>query len=123
MTAAHNHCKECNNDLTGRAKEFCSSPCRMAFNNRRMKRGAEIYDLFRAMRRERDQAKALGIWSEMCRLELRWHQEDEAERPGRKSYVAPATALRNLRETGRLMMGEFVGAQGRKGNWSLSPDA
>jgi hypothetical protein len=78
------------------------------FNNRRMRRGAEVYDLFRAIRRERSDAKALGLWTEMCRLELRWQEEDEAERPGRRSYMPPRTALSNLRDTGRLAIGEVL---------------
>lgn len=110
MTARHIGCLECGKLWNDRkaGRQFCCTTCRMAFNNRRMKRGAELYDLFRAMRRERDQAKALGLWSEMCRLELRWHQEDEATRPGRRSYMPPAKALANLRETGRLPIGEVL---------------
>lgn len=110
MTARDHVCQECGTSFTGqRGKHFCSTTCRQAFNNRRMKRGAEMYDLFRAMRRERGSAKQLGLWSEMCRLELRWHEEDQRERPGRRSYMPPQAALLNLRETGRLDMGQRIG--------------
>lgn len=124
MTKRHSICLECGIALSGErsTKAFCSTQHRLAFNNRRTKRGAEIYDLFRAIRRERREAKQLGLWTEMCRLELRWQEEDERERPGRRSYMPPQTALMNLKYTGRLMMGEIV-AQGKKGNWSLSPSA
>ena len=57
----------------------------------------------------------------MCRLELRWQEEDDRERPGRRSYMQPAEALTNLRETGRLTMGDIV-ASGHKCNWSLGRD-
>lgn len=82
-------CKECGNRITAspRPKEFCSTSCRQAFNNRRMQRGAELYDLFRALRRERAKAKQLNLWTQICRLELEWQMQDERERPGRKSYM------------------------------------
>ncbi|WP_147377575.1 transcriptional regulator [Mesorhizobium waimense] len=89
-------------------REFCCSSCRLTFNNRRMKRGAELYDLFRAMRRERDQAKLLGLWSEMCRLELQYQIEDEAQRPGRRSYMPPKKALANLFDKGSLPRGDVL---------------
>ena len=102
------NCDECGHEYTPRRGDqfFCSTDCRKAFENRRMTRGAELYDLFRAMRRERDKAKELGIWSEMCRLEFRWQEEDEAERPGRKSYRPPKRALDKLRDDGRLSIGQ-----------------
>ena len=37
-------CLECGGEC-GKG-EFCGSACRMAFNNRRKARGAELYDLF-----------------------------------------------------------------------------
>lgn len=108
MSSRERECQECGNRITGRPKQFCSSPCRQAFNNRRMQRGAQMYDLFRAMRRERDTAKDLGLWAEICHLEYRWQQEDERERPGRRSYVAPRMALTHLREIGALSVGTIV---------------
>jgi predicted nucleic acid-binding Zn ribbon protein len=117
MIATHKGCLECgklwNERKPGRL--FCSSSCRVTFNNRRLQRGAELYDLFRAMRRERDDAKTLGIWAEMCRLELRWQQEDQEQRPGRRSYMPPRKALTNLRETGRLPIGDIVAKNIRAG--------
>jgi hypothetical protein len=117
MTVTHKGCLECGKLWNERKHDrlFCSSAHRLAFNNRRMKRGAEMYDLFRAMRRERDQAKLLGLWAEMCRLELRWQQEDDAQRPGRRSYMPPEKALMNLRETGRLPIGVVVAKNIRAG--------
>ncbi|RUX03174.1 MAG: transcriptional regulator [Mesorhizobium sp.] len=117
MTARHNGCLECGKLFNDRraGRLFCSGACRLAFNNRRMKRGAEMYDLFRAMRRERDEAKLLGLWAEMCRLELRWQQEDQEERPDRRSYMPPRKALANLRETGRLPIGDIVAKNIRAG--------
>lgn len=103
-------CLECGNAIHAprSGKEFCCSPCRMAFNNRRRDRGADMYDLFRALRRERDKAKALGLWTELCRLELKWQEEDEARRPGRRSYVPPRRALDNLYDKGALQRGEVL---------------
>ncbi len=89
-------------------QEFCCPSCRLAFNNRRMQRGAEMYDLFRALRRERETAKALNLWTEICRLELAWEQEDQRDRPGRRSYMPPKKALANLCDKGSLPRGEIL---------------
>lgn len=88
--------------------EYCSTACRKSFNNRRATRGAALYDLFCAMRRERPLAKELGVWSEMCRLELMWNQEDEEDRDGRKSYVPPRQAINRLLDRGAIPRGELL---------------
>lgn len=77
-----------------------------------MQRGAELYDLFRALRRERGMAKGLNLWTEICRLELNWHLEDQRKRPGRRSYMPPKRALLNLWDKGSLQRGEVL-AYGR----------
>lgn len=107
MAKANRVCPECGN-AHSRKGAFCSTSCRQAFNNRRLQRGAEVYDLLRAMRRERDKAKALNVWTEICRLELRWNTEDEAERPGRRSYIEPRRALNMLMDAGKLSRGEVL---------------
>ena len=96
MTTKPQCCKECGSPqtTTRRGKGFCSDRCRVVFNNRRLQRGADLYDLFRALRRERDEAKTLNIWTEICRLEKIWQDEDETMRPGRRSYIEPRRALR-----------------------------
>ncbi len=105
------YCDECGAAYTpGRKDErFCCLGCRKAFENRRMKRGAQIYDLFCVMRRERDLAQKLGIWKEMCRVEQRWREEDKLERGDRRSYRAPGVALEKLRGDGRLRIADRVG--------------
>ena len=117
MVIASCDCKECGkriNDLR-RPREFCSASCRQAFNNRRIQRGGELYDLFRALRRERDKAKRLNLWTMICRLELQWQMEDEKERPGRKSYMDVEKALANLFDKGSLQRGEIVAHGQRAG--------
>lgn len=59
-----------------------------------MSRGAELYDLFMAMRYDREQAKILGLWKLMCRLGRMWHEEDKAAH--RQSYFPPKTALQRF---------------------------
>lgn len=109
MTRLAHVCFECGISPTPRRSQlFCNSDCRQAFNNRRMQRGADLYDLFRALRRERDKAKALGIWTQICRLELGWQEQDEAERPGRRSYMPPERALANLLDKGALPRGDLL---------------
>ncbi len=73
-----------------------------------MQRGAELYDLFRSLRRERTEAKALNVWTQICRLELAWQMEDEKTREGRKSYVPAKRALANLFDKGSLPRGELL---------------
>lgn len=103
-------CQECGQPLTARraGQEFCKPACRQTFNNRRMQRGAELYDLFRAMRRERADAKGMNLWTEMCRLELKWQTEDDAARPGRRSYMPPQKAITILKDKGSLPRGEVL---------------
>ena len=99
MNAAANVCPECGNPISASRqpdKMFCSPVCRQQFNNHRIQRGGDLYDQFRALRRERDKAKSLNLWTQICRLELVWHMEDEEKRPGRKSCFEPARALANL---------------------------
>lgn len=110
MRTAEHLCQECGNRISAgpRAKLFCSAKCRLAQNNRRMKRGAELYDLFRALRRERAEAARLGLWTEICRLEKQWYDEDQAERAGRKSYMPPKKALANLLDKGSLPRCEIL---------------
>lgn len=82
-------CNECGDGYTPRrADEFyCSIPCRKAFENRRMVRGRDLYDLFMCLRYERGVARALGIWAIACRLAQGWREEDTRDRDGRKSWM------------------------------------
>lgn len=90
-------CQECGKALQGGndAKKFCHQACRLRFNNRRLQRGAEFYDLFMAMRYERDEAKQLGVWGLMCRMAQKMREDDQRDRDGRKSWRPPAEALAN----------------------------
>lgn len=74
-------------------KRFCGQPCRLRFNNRRLQRGAEFYDLFMAMRYDRAEAKRLGVWASMCRMGQQMREEDQRERDGRKSWREPKDVL------------------------------
>lgn len=70
--------------------DFCNDQCRKVWNNRRMTRGAELYDLFMAYRYQRNTAKLLGLWSLICRMASYWNEEDK--QVGRRSYANPKTA-------------------------------
>lgn len=58
-----NTCKECA-EPTGKPNgvKFCSKACGKAFNNRRMTRGALIYDLAMTMRKDRE----TGAFGNLC---------------------------------------------------------
>lgn len=95
-------CLECSTPVpqtARRRREFCCDGHRKAFHNRRMTRGAEAYDLFRAIRRERKIAKSLDLWTELCRLETLWEDDDRAVGRITKSYFEPERALRHLKDT------------------------
>jgi hypothetical protein len=66
--------------------EFCSKACNKAFNNRRMLRGAELYDVFMAMRFSRAEAETEGAWNLMCRMASAYKAQDDAQRDGRRSW-------------------------------------
>lgn len=69
--------------------DFCAVECRKSFNNRRMVRGAEIYDLAMALRYQRELATKLGVLKLMWRLCQRFREEDVARRAGRHSWRSP----------------------------------
>lgn len=81
-------CTECGALHVAAAKhaDFCGAPCRKAFNNRRLTRGAELYDLVMVLRHERGVARAMKVWGLICRLAQGFREEDHRERAGRKSW-------------------------------------
>lgn len=91
-------CNECGGEYAPRRADefFCSTPCRKAFDNRRMTRGRDLYDLFMALRYERGLAKVSGLWAIACRMAQEWRAEDEAKRGGRKSWLPVKRALDRL---------------------------
>lgn len=84
MSKTARSCCECSKTIQASAKaeaRFCSTACKDRWNNRRKNRGAELYDLFYVLRYDRSRAKALGVWSAMCKLAQLWRDEDrEAKR-------------------------------------------
>jgi len=86
-------CRECGQSFHAVTALFCGRACRLAFNNRRIQRGGELYDLFMAMRYERGLAKALGVWKMICRMAQMFRAEDMRDRAGRKSWRDPETVL------------------------------
>lgn len=71
-------CAECGIDFKAKAPhaDFCSSPCRMAANNRRMARGAKLFDLYVHQRFNRDEAQAKGVKTIIDRMVANWVAED-----------------------------------------------
>lgn len=84
-------------------RRFCCAEHKSAFNNRAIKRGVHAYHLFRAIRRERKTAKALGLWTELCRLELAWEDEDRRDGRTMPSYKPPAMTLADIAELDRAV--------------------
>lgn len=67
-------------------REFCCGGCRTAWHNRRRDRGAELYDLFMALRFERGPAKLYGLWTLLCALASAYRDADNHKRAGRRSW-------------------------------------
>ena len=90
-------CFECGKEVVktrDHEQNFCCTPCRTAWNNRRKLRGAEMYDLIMAMRFNRKQSK--GLWAIMCRMASEYNAEDKEK--GRVSAAPVRTVLeRNVR--------------------------
>jgi len=79
-------CKDCGGAFA-RSRfgvDFCGAKCRMRFNNRRTKRGGELYDLA-MLNRFGDKEKG-KLTKHVAALLDRWHAEDKRERSGRESW-------------------------------------
>jgi hypothetical protein len=107
-------CLECGAEFERAAnREFCGGKCRKAWGNRRMKRGAELYDLYMAHRFDCANAQALGVFQAVNRMASNFRQEDQAERAGRRSWRLPSAVLEErpyLRAVqSRMRMGRMGG--------------
>lgn len=99
-------CRECGKPLEASMKsnsEFCCTGCRVGWRNRRMSRGADLYDLFMAMRYDRAAAKDEQVWTEMCRLAEGWAEDDHAH--NRQSYTPPKKMIARLKDRGAIRRG------------------
>ncbi len=90
MTAPQRPCVECGNPFSPREAKamFCCDAHRKTWGNRRMLRGAQLYDLFMALRYERAAATEAEVWKVMCRVAAEFREEDNTERAGRLSWYA-----------------------------------
>lgn len=88
-------CLECGKPFLPRQAdaEFCAPACRKSWNNRRLVRGAELYDLFMALRWDRRTATGLHVFSALSRLAAGFRREDVDERAGRRSWSSPARII------------------------------
>ena len=92
-------CLECGSGLSAGAPpeaEFCCVPCRSVWRDRRAARGAQLYDLFMALRYERRAAKLAGVWTIMCALASAFRDADRTARGGRRSWRMIDAALGSL---------------------------
>lgn len=81
-------CDECGSTFVTNRREatFCSDEHRKAWHNRRMKRGAELYDLVMSMRFDRKHAADEGLWSQVCAMASAYNTADKTLRGGRRSW-------------------------------------
>lgn len=81
-------CVECGGEVKrgkrGPIAEFCSNECRQTWKNRRMLRGAILYDLVMDWRFNRAGTgpEALKL---LCKAAATFNQEDKRDRDGRRS--------------------------------------
>lgn len=78
-------CKECGAEFTSRQHnaDFCGSPCRATFNNRRMKRGAILYDLEMSRQFDPKAFAASKLAGRADELIARWREEDATRKHDR----------------------------------------
>lgn len=88
-------CLECGGPYTPRQAdaEFCGPVCRKAWNNRRLVRGAELYDLVMALRWDRAVASTLHVFTALSRMAAGFRREDVEQRGGRRSWAPPARII------------------------------
>lgn len=77
-------------------REFCCAGCRTTWHNRRRDRGAELYDLFMAVRFNRGPAKAYSLWTLMCALASAYRDADNHKRGGRRSWRKISDAVASI---------------------------
>jgi len=85
-------CAECDKPFKGRSyvSEFCSTPCRMKFNNRRATRGALLYDLVM-----RGGVKPFD--TRVAKLFAHWTKEDNGRRTHQRPHgIDEATRFLNV---------------------------
>lgn len=87
-----------------RVTRFCSERCKRTFNNRRMTRGAPLYDAAMRWRKERTP----GAFTDLCHLLSGWIGDDAEERAGLPSYnhYRNGVAVNAPPPRGRRMNGE-----------------
>lgn len=87
-------CRECGETFPLRrgGTLFCCDAHRSAYNNRRIQRGGEVYDVLMEMRFDRKAASATKAWSTLCAIAGRFHDEDVSQRAGRPSW-SPTTRM------------------------------
>lgn len=81
-------CKECGETFRSRQynAEFCGTPCRRDFNNRRAQRGALLLDLKMIETTDPDAFKRMGLEGRAEAAVADWLREDREQREGRTSW-------------------------------------
>lgn len=71
-------CAECGTGFETKvlSAEFCSTPCRLAANNRRRDRGAKLLDLYVHQRFNRAEAQGHNVKTLIDRMVSNWMTED-----------------------------------------------
>lgn len=95
MAPKQRKCRECGKPFASPRREalFCSGACRKSHSNRRMTRGAEIYDLAMEWRFARGAAEERETLSHLCAILGRFNDDDKSH--GRKSW-SPSARLANV---------------------------
>ena len=75
-------CIECGGSFQPRqySADFCGAPCRQAFNNRRARRGAILYDLVMIEARQPGAYKTEQLDAAFKQLVQRFQEEDEGKK-------------------------------------------
>jgi hypothetical protein len=85
-------CSECGETFETQShnpSKFCCSSCRKTWQNRRMLRGAILYDMMMEHRYNRKAEDSSEIRNVMYSLLAEWRAEDQEERIGKRTWLDP----------------------------------
>lgn len=90
-------CLECGDAFEATQEaEFCCTGHRKDWNNRRMQRGAQLYDLWMSLRYERGRAKLFAAFTLVSALASAYRKADKALRGGRRSWRKLEAAVADI---------------------------
>jgi hypothetical protein len=111
-------CRECGASFSAKrdTREYCDASCRRTWNNRRVSRGAILFDAVMAWRFERNAFEEVCGRRLFSQLASVFRAEDERQRAGRRSWDdARRVKQRNPEIFASVVIGTNVAGNRRSG--------